>query len=272
MATFTGADFALDMRGIDVTEEINEGDGLFLSDTTFSAAGDDGFTNTYTGTGFVDNNADHIPDSGIIGSLSVTFGDDPVVLISDFSLSWEDYWSFVALSSTAAYLDALFGGDDTFTGSSGNDYLFALGGNDTMSGLGGKDALDGGKGKDGISGGNGKDKLVGGAQQDTLTGDSGADMFVFGKAKDTGVGETKHDIVTDFNVEAGDVIDLRKMNQDDNFHLGGDSFDGEAGEIIQFAGDPGELFIQGDLNGDAIADFEILLLGTEPIPVDSFAL
>lgn len=259
MATFTAV-VPLDMREYD-SEAVTENDELFLSDTTFSAAGEDAFTYVYTGTGFVDNNADDIPDAGTIHDISVTFEDEPIFFLSGLNMSWADYWNFVALGDQALFLNTVFGSADTITGSGGNDYLIGLGGNDTMSGGGGKDTLDGGKGKDDIEGGNGKDKLVGGAQRDTLTGDAGADVFVFAKAKDTGVGASKHDIVTDYNAEGGDVIDLRKMNDNDDFHLGGNAFDSEAGEIIGFQNAPGEFLVQGDLDGDAIADFEILLSG-----------
>jgi Ca2+-binding RTX toxin-like protein len=259
MAIFTAADIPLDMRGIDVTEEIHENDTLFLDETTFSAAGDDGFTNTYTGMGFVDNDADNIPDSGIIESLSLTFEGDPVVLMSGFSLAWEDYWTFVALGDTEAYLDALFHGNDTFTGSSGKDYLFALGGNDTISGLGGNDALYGGKGKDDIDGGRGRDKITGGAGHDTMTGGKGADTFVFLKVSDSRASGTP-DVIADYNGSEGDRIDLRKIDADSTlagnqaFHLGGTSFDGEAGELIIVDDGVGNASIQADIDGDAVAD------------------
>lgn len=252
----------LDMREYD-SEDVNENDALALSDTTFSAEGTDGFTYTYTGTGFVDNDADDIPDTGTIHGISVTFEGDPFFAVSGLDMDWPDYWNFVALGDQDLFLNTVFGSADTITGSSGNDYLIGLGGNDTMSGGGGKDTLDGGKGKDGIEGGAGKDRLIGGASQDTLTGDAGADMFVFGKAKDTGVGANKRDIVSDYDAAEGDVLDLRKMNTNDDFHVGGTTFDNEAGEIIGFDNGSGDLIVQGDLDGDGIADFEFVLVAQE---------
>lgn len=270
MATVTIGDFPLDMREYD-SEGVDENDELLLTDTTFSAAGEDGFTFTYTGTGFVDNDADDVPDTGTIQDISVTFEGDPVFLVSGLNMDWPDYWNFVALGDQALFLNTVFGSADTITGSSANDYLIGLGGNDTMSGGGGKDTLDGGKGKDDIEGGNGKDKLIGGAQQDTLAGDAGADMFVFGKAKDTGVGATKHDIITDFSQAQGDVIDLRKMNSNDDFHLGGDTFTNSAGEIIKFLEDEFTV-VQGDIDGNGVADFEIILNGSHALESGDFSL
>ena len=77
------------------------------------------------------------------------------------------------------------------------------------------------------------------------------------------------DLITDYNVE-NDLIDLVAMdakkdsdNQDFKF-LGVDAFTGKAGELhYKFTGsDTGaKTILEGDLNGDKKADFQITLTG-----------
>jgi Ca2+-binding RTX toxin-like protein len=268
MTTITGADTGVDMRVIEIAgNAVIETDITTLSDTEFTVDSVDGSDFVYTGTGFVDNDHDGIPDTGIMTGTVISFDGTPFLEMTDFSMPWESYWTFVSLGDDDGWLNAMFGGDDTFTGSTANDYLTALGGDDVMNGLGGKDFLDGGKGRDTIDGGSGKDRINGGASQDTLTGGGGTDTFIFSKPKDSGVGANKHDIITDYN---GDIIDIHKMN-DGSFHFGGDAFDGEAGEIIGF-GDFGGMVVQVDTNGDAIPDIEILLREYNPVPVDTLSI
>ncbi|EHS53635.1 type 1 secretion target domain-containng protein [Rhizobium sp. PDO1-076] len=80
---------------------------------------------------------------------------------------------------------------DDMDGSSGNDIIIdVFGGNTDLDGNGGNDILIG---NDGI---------------DTMTGDTGADVFVIG-ADSVSVGI--HDIITDYDMADGDVIDLSEI-------------------------------------------------------------
>jgi serralysin len=91
--------------------------------------------------------------------------------------------------------DANGGGKgDLLIGNEGDNTLYGFAGNDTMLGGSGEDTLYGGEGNDRIDGGRGDDELH---------GEIGADRFVFAK----GYGE---DHVLDF--EAGDRIDLTRLN------------------------------------------------------------
>ncbi|WP_027188308.1 type I secretion C-terminal target domain-containing protein [Desulfovibrio cuneatus] len=105
----------------------------------------------------------------------------------------------------------LGGGNDTlsiegnFTGQAtmgaGNDYVVLHG-----SAHGGM--VDGGAGNDTLIGDAGNNILVGGAGYDVLTGGTGADTFVW-KAGDAGTaGAPATDVVTDFNIDEGDKLDL----------------------------------------------------------------
>ncbi|MBO3276452.1 retention module-containing protein [Pseudomonas schmalbachii] len=81
------------------------------------------------------------------------------------------------------------GGDDILDGGSGNDLLFGQGGRDILLG------------------GDGDDLLFGGMGDDVLTGGGGADQFFWLK------GETGHDVVTDFRIGEGDVLNLADLLQ-----------------------------------------------------------
>jgi VCBS repeat-containing protein len=90
------------------------------------------------------------------------------------------------------------GGEDTLTGGTGADLLFAQSKDDALSGGDGNDLLCGYSGSDTLSGGAGDDSLEGGSGSDRLTGGSGADRFSGGSGTD---------VATDFTVAEGDTTD-----------------------------------------------------------------
>ena len=151
--------------------------------------------------------------------------------------------------------DALSGslGDDSIAGRAGNDDLRGDEGNDTLNGGSGHDVLAGGDGADSLQGGKGDDTLAGGLGRDRLQGSQGADVFVFRSAAEAGLG-TGRDIVRDFQPGL-DRIDMSAIAPDLVF-VGTAAFSRTAGEIRQ-VGANGRL--QGDLDGDGLADFEIAL-------------
>ncbi|NRB18046.1 MAG: M10 family metallopeptidase C-terminal domain-containing protein, partial [Rhodobacteraceae bacterium] len=81
-------------------------------------------------------------------------------------------------------------------------------GNDIIIGNDANNRLESGAGDDQIDAGNGNDILIGGAGADQLTGGSGADRFVYASLSDAG------DTVTDFDLAAGDRVDLGQLLQD----------------------------------------------------------
>jgi Ca2+-binding RTX toxin-like protein len=85
-------------------------------------------------------------------------------------------------------------GDDTLSGTIGDDAIDAGGGNDEVYGLIGDDLLIGGPGADLLQGGGGQDTLLGGTGDDTLSGglsqhpalnDAGLDELNGGEGNDT---------------------------------------------------------------------------------------
>jgi serralysin len=145
-------------------------------------------------------------------------------------------------SSGASYV--VFGRlPDTAVNRTGTDAAQTLAGgnfNDKLSGLGGNDALWGHGGKDTLTGGLGKDSFEFNALRDSLKG-------------------SHRDKITDFNHHQGDKIDLSGIDANNHRHgnqafhfIAHHGFTHHAGEL-RLSGH----VLQGDVNGDGKADFEI---------------
>lgn len=122
-----------------------------------------------------------------------------------------------------------------------------------------------------IIGGSGADTINGGGGYDTLTGGAGADRFVFGSAAVAAGGRAT---ITDF---AGDIIDLSGIDAvegggDDAFtFIGAAQFHGVAGELRVVNASGGRL-IQGDLDGNGVLDFSILVNAGAALQATDFVL
>ena len=84
-------------------------------------------------------------------------------------------------------------GNDTITGSDGNDTILGGSGNDTLSAGRGNDTLHGGAGADSLAGGQGNDTLLGDAGVDTLRGGAGQNILDGGAGIDTFYGTKAND-------------------------------------------------------------------------------
>lgn len=150
-------------------------------------------------------------------------------------------------------------GDDQIYGGGGNDQLYGGAGNDRLYGRLGDDMLYGEDGNDRLYGDEGADVLRGGLGKDRLVGGTGADRFDFNAITESLPGSSNRDQIGDFSAAEGDRIDLRDIdastqrsgNQAFTF-IGDDTFNKHAGEL-RFA----ETLVQGDVNGDGKADFQI---------------
>ena len=160
-------------------------------------------------------------------------------------------------------------GNDVLNGSNVGDTIYGLAGNDVIRGYGGND------------------RLVGGLGVDVMSGGAGNDVFVFNSIRESGYhqsgiinngslsslsGQGQRDIITDFT-HGQDKIDLSAI--DSNTKVAGNqafswrgtgNFTHAPGQLIErvynFAGTGNDkTIIYGDLNGDAVSDFQIQLSG-----------
>ena len=148
----------------------------------------------------------------------------------------------------------------------------------TITGNSGTNKLTGAAGNDTLSGGAGNDSLTGGAGADRMTGGAGADRFIFAAVSESTVATAGRDRITDFDRAEGDRIDLRSI--DANSLASGDqafqdaivtSFTGVAGQL-RFFSSGGSTVVQGDVNGDRVADFAIQFDGTRTFTGGEFLL
>lgn len=164
-----------------------------------------------------------------------------------------------------------------FVGGNGWDRLLLGGGDDTGLGGLGNDILYGEGGQDDLQGSAGADKLIGGQGRDSLTGGLGADRFIFLRLTDSTADAETCDVITDFGVAAGDLVNLAALDADltsvgnQTFRLVEGGFTGQAGELIQALTDEG-LLLQADVTGDGLCDFALRLTGVTGLEANDLIL
>ncbi len=188
-------------------------------------------------------------------------------------------WTFIENDFAPAFVD--------ITGTDANDTIAGSGGGDIIRGGLGADVVNGGLGNDTVSGAQGSDVIRGGAGKDDLTGgDAEADIFAFDRKTDSKKG-VSHDVIHDFNgIQFGELdrISLSKIdakagvagNQHFKF-IGMNDFHHRAGELhykfVDLNHDTvAETIIEGDINGDGRADFQIELTNVISLHKGDFIL
>lgn len=175
------------------------------------------------------------------------------------TLSWtlEANVENLTLVGTDAMTGTGSSGNNVLVGNDGANTLYGLNGNDTLSGGAGNDRLEGGKGEDRLNGGTADDVLVGGMGRDWLTGGAGRDVFVLATRDDSK--NSGMDRILDFT-RGEDRIDLsgidantRKSGNQDFTFVGTREFSHTASEL-RYEQRDGYAVVQGDINGDGIAD------------------
>jgi Ca2+-binding RTX toxin-like protein len=146
--------------------------------------------------------------------------------------------------------------NNNIIGSNGANVLEGLGGADSLTGLDGDDILDGGAG------------------QDFLTGGAGSDVFRFAAASGSAPGSP--DRITDF-VSGTDEIELSAIDADTTTagdqaftFVGSGAFTGTAGQLRVAAAGSGAWEVQGDVDGDGIADLLITVYSAQPLVPGDF--
>ncbi|MBL8659324.1 MAG: hypothetical protein JNM75_06170 [Rhodospirillales bacterium] len=246
--TIHGTGNALD--NIIVGSERNEVlDGLAGNDTIYGKA-----ARAFDVTGYPDNDVIH---GGAGNDLIYGAGGD------------RDTWDGADTLYGDAGNDRIFGqfGDDHLYGGDGNDSLSGQEGNDVLLGGLGNDHLGGGTGDDWLYGSGGADVLTGRQGLDRLYGEGGHDRFVYEAVSDSLPGDGVRDIIIGFRPVGpakGDVIDLSAI--DANTTKAGNQafvFKGEGGLTgpgqLHVMAHGSDTLIQGEVDGKAGADFEILV-------------
>jgi serralysin len=193
----------------------------------------------------------------------------------------------IATAQDTKYGSDTLNGIENVTGSAYNDRLVGSttanvmrggAGNDTLSGIGGSDTLFGDAGDDNIAGGAGNDLLIGGAGADELLGGADADSFVFTSVADSLLGVAARDTIDDFQ-QGADHIDLSAIDAsllvagDQAFSfIGGAAFTHAAAQLRQAGDGLGNTIVMGDIEGDGLADFHILLKGAYTLTGSDFVL
>lgn len=144
---------------------------------------------------------------------------------------------------------------------------------DALRGNSGANALTGGAGNDTLLGQGGADTIAGGLGRDVMRGGTEADVFLFKTVAEIGKG-TATDRIADF-VSSVDDIDLSAL--DANTKLAGNQSFGFGNgtatkNAVWFKTVGTDVTVSGDVNGDRIADFQIVLKGAISLVVTDFLL
>ncbi|MCW5733370.1 MAG: serine hydrolase [Enhydrobacter sp.] len=150
-------------------------------------------------------------------------------------------------------------------GSAQADALLGDADANVLHGMDDDDTLKGRAGNDRLIGGNGADMLAGGLGADTLTGGAGPDLFQFYSVAESTVAGAGWDRIRDFNAAEGDQIDLRTADarlvasgKAAFTFIGNNPFSHTAGEL-NYLVSGAATFLNGDVNGDGVADFSVRL-------------
>jgi hypothetical protein len=175
-------------------------------------------------------------------------------------------------------------GDDVLLGNSAANLLTGNDGDDFLLGRGGNDILRGGSGVDTVTGGDGLDVVTLGAGDDIFVAEVGASKVA------TKMGTMAVDIITDFDADGNDLIDLSQLGQE--FVFKGTNANKLAGDLtyksyasvngaeqalgFDIDGNPGASGVSGPVtvvfgNVDGgKPDFMIVLLGTSNVDAGDF--
>ncbi|HTV69036.1 MAG TPA: calcium-binding protein [Rhizobiaceae bacterium] len=248
----TGSNFGDTLRGNAVANTLR---GLGGNDTLDGGVGSDHLIGGLGNDIYIVNAGDNITETAGQGT-------DRARAAATFALAAGDDIQFLETTSATAtgainltgnaLAQSIFGnaGANTLNGGLGNDRLYGRVGNDKLNGDAGNDTLYGDVGTD---------TLTGGLGTDVLFGQTGADRFDFNLTSESVRGASR-DRIRDFSRAQGDKIDLSTIDADTDGTAGNQAFTfiGTAA----FSGVDGQLrcsggIIQGDVNGDRVADFEI---------------
>jgi Ca2+-binding RTX toxin-like protein len=256
--TGTGNTLANSMTGGIGNDSLTGSDG---NDTLDGGAGNDALTGGLgNDTYVVDSAGDTVTEGSGAGTDTVKTSLAGYTLGANLeNLTFTGAGNFVGTGNTLG---------NTITGGTGND---------TLDGSSGNDKLLGGLGDDQLLGGTGNDSLTGGSGVDSLTGGIGADRFTFTAISDFATG-VNLDTILDFNHAQADKIDVSAING--NAAIAGSAFtfiaaaafSHVAGQLHYVVNGSGGVNVEGDTNGDGLADFTLIVNGVASLVAGDFVL
>jgi Ca2+-binding RTX toxin-like protein len=196
---------------------------------------------------------------------------DNIVELSSQGL--DQVFSSISYSLTANVENLNLTGSSSSSGTGNADANIIVGNNaaNLLTGLAGADTLRGNGGADSFLGGTGVDLYEGG---------SGNDRFYFTSDLDVGGGDTglAADRVQDF--VRGDLFDFSLLDARTNLSgnnaftfIGANEFSGVSGQLhYQTNTTNDQTYVEGDTNGDRIADFQLQLSGRFALAGSDFVL
>lgn len=151
--------------------------------------------------------------------------------------------------------DVITGGNDTdvVNGSAGNDSILGQDGDDLLNGGLGNDTLEGGNGADFLTGQEGDDNLLGGndadtlkgfAGNDTLSGDNGDDLMEGAEGSDSILGGLGWDVIS--GGDGNDILDGGQKNDTIAGNTGNDLIRGSDGDDLIDAGAGADTVLGGN--------------------------
>jgi Ca2+-binding RTX toxin-like protein len=231
------------------------------NDTLIGGAG---YDKMYGGTG---DDLFIVTDSTDFAYELIGEGNDRVIASVTHTL--RDNIEELELSGSADIRGYGNGSDNLIIGNAGANLLYGRDGNDILQGNGGNDLLYGEAGDDQLDAGAGQDRFYGGG---------GADEFIFGQGDFAGLTSTSADRIMDFSQGEGDLIRLSGVDADAGTDgdqgfafIGNAAFSGNAGELRTFQSGS-TTFVQGDTDGDGLADFLIRIDGLHAMTGGDFIL
>jgi Ca2+-binding RTX toxin-like protein len=287
--TLTGLGGADSLGGGDGNDLLRGGAG---ADTLNGGAGTDTATYTESSVGITVNLTTGTGSGGLAHA-------DTLISIENVNGS---YGSDTLVGSAGANILNGYNGNDILRGGAGADTLNGGAGNDSVgysdtnigvtvnlaTGVGSGGAAQGdvyvgienaagSTGNDTLIGNGTANQLSGGAGKDVLTGGAAADRYIVSDISHSTVGANA-DRITDFSHAQGDRIQLSSIdantglagNQAFTF-IGTAAYHNVAGEL-RFAVGGGNTTIAGDVNGDGVSDFQIVLTGSIALVAGDFVL
>jgi phospholipase/lecithinase/hemolysin len=146
---------------------------------------------------------------------------------------------FAAATLNADHVELFRAGSNTYTGTSGNDFIFAVQGGNTFYGGAGNDIIYSGVGGSTVHGGAGNDLLFAGGGGNQLFGDGGTDLLAVNSGNNALTGGTGNDILIanrsgNTVMTGGGGADLFILKEDAGASFGQETIIGGEGSVLRF--------------------------------------